>query len=1403
MVMQKNTPSLFMCDCLTGIWKKSAPWVAGTMGFILFTVSGEARAACVNGSLSAECVGTINNSTSIGTGQPVTDNDWTVIIGDGSTPTTVTQNGNTVISLYDHADITVKPNATVQGSSNSGSGGHFGSGPNVIEFNSYSTVTIAPGGTVQQLGSTNNGEAINAHGFGNTIINNGTLHSQNGAAMWFQDTSTSPSIADRNTVVNYGTISTGKGDGYSVFGSSRGGSGPGLVFNNYGTVKGSLKFGNGNDSLLFGPGSSITGNVDGGGGTNDLTLDAGTGESATLAGSVLNFSSITKIGTGSWAILGGVPASPTDPHPSSPINGSLKGVNSVIVENGSLALVGANPDFNGTVRIDAPGTLNVQAQGVNGASSMENNGKLLFLQSFDDSYTGSAITGSGQVIKGGSGSLTMSSKSDNTYSGGTIISEGALVVDRDADLGGTSGGVTLGANTSLGGMHGTLRFDAGFDMAPSRSVTLMDGGGTIDTQQYDTAITQAVTGTGALTKSGSGTLALSGVNAYAGGTILEEGTLAINADSALGNNGSRLVMYDATTLRLDGDANSVRPITLAGGPWSQMTVDTQGNSGLFSGSIDGNGKLVKTGSGLLALHGNNVYQGGTLLAEGTLAINSDAALGGMTGPLALWDNTTLRLDGDTSMPARPVTIGGGENAGEQSVTVDTQGYSGIIAQAIGQSGNGPVRLDKTGIGVLGLYGDNAYSGGTWIKNGTVAITAPSGLGTGDAQLGDHEDGSQGGTGGTLGTLRADADLDFTGSGRGILLNQGGGAINTNGFAVIMGENVLRDGRTVGASPDMGRDLHKTGEGILSLIDNQYYSGRTFIDQGILRLDAVDPKAPMTNSKGLLNTTEVVIAAGTRLEGQGVIGNSMNARLKDANAPAVDPGVFTTIINNGTIAPGFEGFHNSFDDTVPQFVPLTLAGNYKAGKGARVEIHTELLDDASRHGSLIIDGAVDPASDQGRTQVKVIHKGGDGRATDYGIEIIRLRGNGSESSRADLVRQLGDNFHLVSDFRTRKGESAVVAGAYSYVMENDIDWYEDPNNYGGLFLRNPRNSDDSLVLHPATSVYESYLLVLGGLNRLPTLEQRVGHRIWLNNVEQEGVKDDSTPDRGIHDRADARGAWMRMEGSTGRYKPKLGSGGDGTYNLHFGRLHLGFDMPVYESDNGSRLVAGINGNISKAKADIRSFYGDGDITTKGTGVGGSLTWFDRTGFYADAQAWYTWFRSDISSSTITSASRQADGNDGNGYAYSLELGRIFDLAPRWSLTPQAQLMYSRTSFDNFTDPQNSVVVTEKNYKSLEGRLGMALNYENNYLDDSGMPHRNKLYMLGNVYHEFEGDSKISISNVDYESKLSDTWLGIGIGGSHNWDDDRFSLYGETGVRSSTRKFGNEYELTAEIGLRVAF
>ncbi len=171
--------------------------------------------------------------------------------------------------------------------------------------------------------------------------------------------------------------------------------------------------------------------------------------------------------------------------------------------------------------------------------------------------------------------------------------------------------------------------------------------------------------------------------------------------------------------------------------------------------------------------------------------------------------------------------------------------------------------------------------------------------------------------------------------------------------------------------------------------------------------------------------------------------------------------------------------------------------------------------------------------------------------------------------------------------------------------------------------------------------------------------------------------------------------------------------------------------------------------------------------------------------------------------MTSDTDLVTNNDGYGYAFSLELGRIFDLNENWSLTPQGQLSYTRATFDSFVDSVNSEIVSAEAYESLEGRLGLALNYENTLTGDDGGIIRNKLYGVVNYYHEFMGEAKVDVSTLEYKSDISQDWVGLGIGGSRNWADDKYSVYGEVGARSSTDHFGNERAFTGEVGFRFAF
>jgi len=41
----------------------------------------------------------------------------------------------------------------------------------------------------------------------------------------------------------------------------------------------------------------------------------------------------------------------------------------------------------------------------------------------------------------------------------------------------------------------------------------------------------------------------------------------------------------------------------------------------------------------------------------------------------------------------------------------------------------------------------------------------------------------------------------------------------------------------------------------------------------------------------------------------------------------------------------------------------------------------------------------------------------------------------------------------------------------------------------------------------------------------------------------------------------------------------------------------------------------------------------------------------------------------------------------------------------------------------------------------------------------------------------------------------------LGGSYNWNDERYSLYGEVAAKSSLKDFGDSYALSGTAGLRV--
>ncbi|EIC8623159.1 autotransporter outer membrane beta-barrel domain-containing protein [Salmonella enterica] len=297
------------------------------------------------------------------------------------------------------------------------------------------------------------------------------------------------------------------------------------------------------------------------------------------------------------------------------------------------------------------------------------------------------VTGEGQIVKSGSDELIVTGAND--YSGGTTISGGTLTADHADSLG-----------TGTIANNGVLQVGEG-------------------------ELKNTLSGTGSLVKIGTGELTLNGDNDYSGGTTIDDGVLiADNADSlgtgAVANNGvlqvgegelkntlsgtGSLVKIGTGELALNGDNDYSGGTTIDDGVLIADNADLLGtgavaNSGVLKvgegeleNTLSGTGSLVKTGTGELTLSGDNDYSGGTTIDDGVLIADNADSLG--TGAVA--------------------------NNGELQVG------EGELENTLSGSGS----LVKTGTGELTLNGDNSYSGGTTINEGTLVAASTTALGTG-------------------------------------------------------------------------------------------------------------------------------------------------------------------------------------------------------------------------------------------------------------------------------------------------------------------------------------------------------------------------------------------------------------------------------------------------------------------------------------------------------------------------------------------------------------------------------------------------------------------------------------------------------------------------------------------------
>ncbi|WP_343799935.1 autotransporter outer membrane beta-barrel domain-containing protein [Paenochrobactrum glaciei] len=471
-----------------------------------------------------------------------------------------------------------------------------------------------------------------------------------------------------------------------------------------------------------------------------------------------------------------------------------------------------------------------------------------------------------------------------------------------------------------------------------------------------------------------------------------------------------------------------------------------------------------------------------------------------------------------------------------------------------------------------------------------------------------------------------------------------------------------------------------------------------------------------------------------------------------------------------------------------------SGTYVSG--GTLKLGAELNDGDGGQGSkadMLIADRVEKGANATTIEVAVKSEANAALTKQNGIQLVQVRDKDHSAEGAFMLG--GSNAY------EHNNAMAIGQGAYAYKLyQNGLG---DDKADGNWYLRSQVKDDEpgEELFTGGVPLYEAYPQFLLGLNSLPTLQQRVGNRYWNNAgnkllAQGADVVEAFAPaeEAGVHIEENA--IWGRIEGAHTKIRSReTTSGTDYDYNTF--KMQAGLDGLLHESEDG-KLIGGITAHYTNGKAEVYSKHGKGDIKTDGYGLGATLTWYGENGFYVDNQAQLTWYDSDLNSSTAKKS--MVKGNDGFGYTLSVETGKRSELNEHWSLTPQAQLQYSNVDFDSFVDPFKGHV-SRKRGESLEGRLGLSLEHQDSWFNDEGRINRSYVYGIANLYSEFLNGTKVRVDDENFINKRERVWAGIGLGGSYNWNDDKYSVYGEGSVYTSLKHFGDSYSYKGTVGLRI--
>ena len=517
-------------------------------------------------------------------------------------------------------------------------------------------------------------------------------------------------------------------------------------------------------------------------------------------------------------------------------------------------LSGATVDMNGSAKgntngIDFVYGLTIAGSGTAGQGAFINNGtdgasgnrSAAFITLSADATVGG--TGSIRMIRGGHGAdtLTLNGFTLSKVGSGTFFLDNTTVTAGTIQVKGGSFSQMNGSN-NMSAVNLILDDTAGanFTLASqSATVASLSGGGTTGgnivlgalsltvNQTATTTYNGVISGTGTVTKLGTGSLTLGGASTYNSATTLSQGTLRATSAAAFGT--STVTLGDANTLAnniqlslLANTANAIvvsasgtGTVTISGEtatatPTSAITLNRatildagSGGTLTLNGVVSGAGAVTKLGAGTVALGGANTFAGGTTVTAGTLVTSNTSALGtaalvmnggtlntsvnlanaitlNNTANTIAPNNNYRLLSGVISGPGGFTLAGGGGTPGLEinnpansfagNITINAGCYlrlsaSEVLPDTVTVTNNGNFRMDVPGGGTETIAGMTG-TGSVWVPtSNSVLQTLVVGAGNTTSSFGGGI--GQGGQNNAFLALRKTGTGTFTLTGAGV------------------------------------------------------------------------------------------------------------------------------------------------------------------------------------------------------------------------------------------------------------------------------------------------------------------------------------------------------------------------------------------------------------------------------------------------------------------------------------------------------------------------------------------------------------------------------------------------------------------------------------------------------------